>query len=325
MKHPVPFFDDSYAVDSPNVGPYGSAIMRELIPEIERRYRGIGAGWARGVLGGSTGGWEAMAAQVLWPDEFNYAAVACPDPITFTSFTSIDLYSEKNAYYYDSPFKTTARPGQRDHYSGTTTVPGTGQPGYGHPYGQTTATVEEMNRRELVLGPRSRSCGQWDIWEAVFGPRGDDGYPQRIWCKDPRDPTCTYGAINASVAEYWREHFDLLHIVQKGWASGLGTALAGKLHVFVGASDTFFLTNAVMDFEDWASSPSLDPPFDGEVVIGAHKGRGYEHCFNGFLPDGTVAPNAVTRELYVTKFLPRMAERWAKTAPASADLTWHSY
>ena len=53
VNHPVPFFDDSYAVDSANVGPYGTAIWEELVPEIERRYRGIGEGWARGVLGGS--------------------------------------------------------------------------------------------------------------------------------------------------------------------------------------------------------------------------------------------------------------------------------
>ena len=64
-------------------------------------------------------------------------------------------------------------------------LPGTSTPAYGHPYGQTTATVEEMNRREIVLGARSRSCGQWDIWEAVFGPQGADNYPERIWCKDP--------------------------------------------------------------------------------------------------------------------------------------------
>ena len=312
-------------MDSPNVGPYGSAVIKELIPEIERRFRGIGAGWARGVLGGSTGGWEAMASQVLWPEEFNYAAVACPDPISFTSYATVNVYKDKNAYFYDSPFKRTPRPGERDHYSGTAVVPGTSTPTYGRPYGHTTATVEEMNRRELVLGSRSRSCGQWDIWEAVFGPRGADGYPARIWCKDPSDPSCKYGEINATVAAYWREHFDLLHVLKRDWESGLGKALAGKLHVFVGASDTFFLTNAVMDFEDWVKAPTRSPPFDGEIVIGAHDGRGYEHCFNGFMPDGTVAPNAVTRELYVTKFLPRMAKRWAATAPAGANMVWHSY
>lgn len=93
----MPFFDDSYAVDSANVGPYGTAILTELLPAIEHRYRGIGEGWARGVLGGSTGGWEAFASQVLYPDAFNGAAVACPDPIGFSSFTTINLYEVRTA------------------------------------------------------------------------------------------------------------------------------------------------------------------------------------------------------------------------------------
>ena len=324
INHPVPFFDDSYAVDSANVGPYGSAIMTELLPAVERKYRGIGEGWARGLLGGSTGGWEAFAVQVLYPDEFNYAVAACPDPVGFTSYTTVDLYKDSNAYYYNSAFKRTARPAQRDHYSGTTVKPGTSTPTYGHPYGQTTATVEESNRRELVLGHHSSSCGQWDVWEAVFGPKGEDGYPARVWCKDPQ-AGCTYGEINQTVVSYWREHFDMTARLKREWVSGLGAKLAGKLHVYVGGSDTFFLTNAVMDLQDWATDPTLQPPFGGEILVGTHDGRGYEHCFNGYLPDGTPAPNAITREIYVTKFLPRMAERWAASAPSGANLQWRNY
>ena len=183
-----------------------------------------------------------------------------------------------------------------------------------------------MNRREIVLGERSRSCGQWDIWEAVFGPKGDDGYPARIWCKDPSG-SCEYGAINATVAAYWREHFDLTQRIKDRWSQGLGAKLSGKLHIYVGAADSFFLTNAVMDLQDWVATQaeSLHPEFGGEIVIGEHGGRGFEHCFNGYLPDGTPAPNAITRELYLTKFLPRMAMRWASTAPAGASMEWNRY
>ena len=328
INQPVPYFDDAYAVDSANIGPYGSAILTELLPLIEQRYRGIGQGWARGLMGGSTGGWEALASQVLYPDAYNYAVAACPDPIGFTSYATINLYEDTNAYYYDSQFKRTPRPGYRDRYSGVTVVPGTSVPTYGSPYGQTTATIEEMNRREMVLGPKSRSCGQWDVWEAVFGPRGEDGYPARVWCKDPSpDADCQYGQINRTVVDYWREHFDLTARLKREWSGGLGAKLSGKLHVYVGAGDSFFLNNAVMDLQDWVteSKPTLEPPFGGEILIGAHDGRGYEHCFNGYLPDGTPAPNAITRELYVTKFLPRMAERWAASAPQGANMEWHTY
>jgi hypothetical protein len=71
IQHANPFYDDSYAVNSANLGPYGDAIVGELIPLIEKKYRGLGAGWARSLYGGSTGGWEALAAQVFYPDEFN--------------------------------------------------------------------------------------------------------------------------------------------------------------------------------------------------------------------------------------------------------------
>lgn len=84
-------------------------------------------------------------------------------------------------------------------------------------------------------------------------------------------------------------------------------------------------SRAALRAQDWAADPKLQPPFGGEILVGTHGGRGYEHCFNGFLPDGTPAPNSITRELYVTKFLPRMAERWAATAPPGAPLEWRSY
>ncbi len=274
------------------------------------------------VLGGSTGGWESLAYAVFYPEKINYAAVACPDPVSFTQFVTTNIYRDKNMFYYDSPFKRTLKPGTRDSYSGQDVLPGTSTPTYGRAYGDTTATIEEMSRREIVLGHHSRSCGQWDIWEAVFGPQNQTtGYPARLWCKNPQSPHCTYGEIDHEIAKYWQQNFDLRYIMERDW-SHLGHELKGKLHIFVGASDTFYLTDAVMDLQDFLENPNLDPPFDGTLEIGTHDGRGFNHCFNGYLPDGTPAPNAVTREMYILKFLPRMAERFKETAPEGADLSW---
>ena len=139
IQHPTPYYDDSYAVNSANNGPYGDAIMRELVPEIERRFRGIGQGYARFTYGGSTGGWEAMAVQMFYPDDFNGAWVACPDPIDFRAYTVIDLYKDENAYYLDSRWKRTPRPGHRNYL------------------GQVQSTIEESNHRELALGTKGRS------------------------------------------------------------------------------------------------------------------------------------------------------------------------
>ncbi len=142
IQHANPYYDDSYAVNSANLGPYGDAITYELIAFIEKEFRGIGEGWSRFLYGGSTGGWEALAVQVFYPDEYNGCWAACPDPIDFRAYTIVNIYNDKNAYYVDSPFKRTPRPGRRNYL------------------GEISATLEEMNHRELVLGTNSRSGDQ---------------------------------------------------------------------------------------------------------------------------------------------------------------------
>ena len=283
IQHPTPYYDDSYAVNSENNGPYGDALTRELIPYLEEKYRGIGEGWARFLYGGSTGGWEAMAAQVFYPEEYNGAWIACPDPIDFRAFTLVDLYEDENAYWIGGPFTRTPRAGHRNWL------------------GQVDATLEAMNRRELVLGTKTRSGQQWDIWEAVYSPVGEDGYPRRIWDKET-------GAIDAEVAAHWRENYDLVHILRRDWAT-LGPKLRGKLHVYVGDMDNYYLNNAVYLAEEFLESTE-DPPYEGEIAYGDRA----EHCWNG---DPT-RPNATSRLRYHEMFVPRAVERMKATAPEGA-------
>jgi hypothetical protein len=286
IQHPTPFYDDSYAVNSANSGPYGDAIVQELLPYIEKKYRGLGQGWSRFMYGGSTGGWEAMAAQVFYPDVFNGAYIACPDPIDFRAYTVVDLYKDKNAYYLDDTWKKTPRPGLRNYL------------------GHVSSTLEEMNRLELVLGTKTRSGQQWDVWEATFSPVDRDGYPARIWDK-------TTGVIDRTIAEYWREHYDLGHILQRDWDKGLGKKLEGKLHIYVGDMDNYYLNNAVYLVEAFLES-TKNPYYNGEVDYGDRA----EHCWNG---DQT-RPNALSRLRYHQMFIPKAVERMVKTAPAGADV-----
>jgi hypothetical protein len=285
IQHANPYYDDSYAVNSVNLGPYGDAITYELIPYIEERFRGIGKGWARFMYGGSTGGWEAMAAQVFYPDEYNGAYIACPDPIDFRAYMVVDIYRHKNAYYIDDSWKKTPRPGKRNYL------------------GELAATIEDMNHMELALGTKSRSGGQFDIWEAVYSPVGADGYPKPIWNK-------LTGEIDRSVAEYWREHYDLGYILKRDWQK-LGPKLAGKLHIYVGEADNYYLNNAVYLVEDFLKT-TKDPAYGGEVDYEPRA----EHCWNG---DHT-RPNALSRLRYHQMFMPRAVERMLKTAPPGADL-----
>jgi hypothetical protein len=284
IQHANPWYDDSYAVNSANVGPYGDAITYELIPEIERQFRGIGAGWARCLYGGSTGGWEALAAQVFYPDEYNGCYAACPDPIDFRQYTVVNLYEDENAYFQQGPFGWVARPGRRNYL------------------GHIDATLEQMNHYELALGTRSRSGQQWDIWQAVYSPVGPDGYPLPIWDKKT-------GRIDRAVAEHWRENFDLVHILQRDWAT-LGPKLAGKIHLYCGDMDNYYLNNAVYLAEDFLRV--ANPPFGGEVAYGDRA----EHCWNG---DPT-QPNAISRLRYNRMYVPKFAERILKTVPPGADV-----
>ncbi len=290
IQHPCPFYDDSYAVNSANVGPYGDAIMYELIPEIERRFRGIGAGWARLTYGGSTGGWEALAVQVFYPDQFNGCYAACPDPIDFRAFTVVDLYRDKNAYFREGDFGSVARPATRNYL------------------GHVSATLQQANYYELALGTKSRSGQQWDIWEAVYSPAGADGYPARIWDK-------VTGAINPKVAEYWRENYDLTHIIQRDWAKH-GASWRGKIHLYCGDMDNYYLNNAVYLAEDMLKARA-NPPYDGQVDYGDRA----EHCWNG---DHT-QPNAISRLRYHRYFIPKWAEQVQKRAPQGADLKGWRY
>jgi hypothetical protein len=286
IQHANPYYDDSYAVNSANLGPYGDAITYELIPYLEKKYRLLGGGWARFMYGGSTGGWEALGVQVLYPDEYNGAWAACPDPIDFRAYTVVDIYKDTNAYWAEGPFKRVPRPGHRNYL------------------GQVSATLEQTNRLELVLGTNSRSGGQWDIWQAVYSPVGPDGYPKPIWDKKT-------GAIDRSVAEYWREHYDLGDILRREWSKGLGRKLEGKIHLYCGDMDNYYLNNAVYLVEDFLKT-TKDPFYAGVVDYGDRA----EHCWNG---DHT-RPNALSRLRYHQMFAPKIVERILKSAPAGADL-----
>ena len=285
IQHANPYYDDSYAVNSANLGPYGDAIVRELIPYIEKKYRGIGQGWARFLYGGSTGGWEALAAQVFYPDEFNGCYACCPDPIDFRAYTIVNIYEHRNAYFVDSPWKKTPRPALRNYL------------------GEVSATLEETNHRELALGTHSRSGDQWDIWQAVFGPVGEDGYPQPIWDK-------LTGEIDREVAQYWKENFDLGHILERDWKT-LGPKLEGKIHIYVGDMDNYYLNNAVYLAEAFLES-TKDPYYAGDIDYGDRA----EHCWNGDHDQ----PNAISRLRYHQMYIPRIVKRIEATAPPGSDI-----
>ncbi|MEM9315278.1 MAG: alpha/beta hydrolase-fold protein, partial [Pseudomonadota bacterium] len=277
--------DDSYAVNSANMGPYGDAITYELLPYIEEQFRGIGEGWARFLYGGSTGGWIALAVQTFYPDEYNGAFAACPDPIDFRAYALVNIYEDENAYFLEGDWKRIERPRSR------TTL------------GQVTTTLRQVQQKEHVLGTRGRSGGQRDIWSTLFGPAGDDGYPQHLWDRES-------GVIDPEIAAYWREHYDLRHILERDWET-LGPKLQGKIHLYVGEMDNSYLNNAVYLMEEFLEGTS-DPYYDGLVDYEPRAG----HCWNG----DHERPNALSRLRYHQMYVPLILKRIENSAPEDADL-----
>jgi hypothetical protein len=294
LQHANPFYDDSYAVNSANAGPYGDAIETELIPAIERQFRAIGQGWARFVYGGSTGGWESLAVQLFYPEHYNGAFVACPDPVDFHAFMAVDLYLQDNMFYLPGSNKTIEQPAMRDYL------------------GHTLLTMRDNIAYEAALGDRGRSGEQFDIWQAVYSPVGKDGYPQPIFDKET-------GKINHRTADYWRDHYDLNSKLQREWDT-LGPKVQGKLHIYVGSDDTYFLNDAVYLLEDFLKQTGTEGhgvPYEGEVVYGPRA----EHCWNGD-PNN---PNWYSRLHYDQMYVSKILDRIQKSAPADADLTSWRY
>lgn len=252
FQHPTPYFDDSYAVNSVNSGPYGDAIMNELIPEIEKRYRVIRQPWARWLSGGSTGGWESLALQIYHPDFFGGTWSSCPDPVTFSDVEGVNMYKDANAFYKQySQWQLTPTVNSRE------------------VNGAIRQTAQQRYWMELVNGTHGRSgTGQQDVWQSTWGPIGADGYFK------PAVDSRT-GVIDHSVTDSWRENYDLLYYLQRNWTT-VGPKLVDKIHVYVGNMDSFFLDRATRELQAWMKT-TQNPHYEGYFEYGDQK----PHCWSG--------------------------------------------
>jgi hypothetical protein len=273
LQHPSPYYDDSYGVNSANNGPYGDAIMQELLPAVETQFRVKREPWSRLLTGGSTGGWISLAHQVMYPDTYGGVWSLCPDAVDFRYHQIVNIYSDANAYWFDNGWMKVDRPTRR------------------RPDGNILAMMKDENWYELTVGDRSRSGGQWDIWEATYGPVGPDGYPRRIWDKKT-------GVIDKQTAEYWKQNYDLRNILQTNWAT-LGPKVANKINVYVGDADSYYLNMGVEQLNNFLSTTS-NPRYAGEIVFQ----KLAPHCWGPSM----------------TELIPKMTAQMEKFAPAGADL-----
>jgi hypothetical protein len=285
FQHPTPYFDDSYAVNSANNGPCGDAIMSELIPYLETHFRIIRKPYARVLSGGSTGGWESIALQLYHADFFGGTWTLYPDPISFEHYQLVNIYNDDNAFFEPGhTWLRALRPMMR------TTE------------GQVEVTMSQMSQLEAALGSHGRSAQQLEIWEAAYGPVGEDGYPKPLWDK-------LTGKIDHSVADYMRDHgYDLTAYLKQNWSRGrgIGPQLLGKIHVEVGDMDNFYLNLAVYDLQEFLKT-THDPHYEGSFEFGRpEKGHGWQ---------------SMTQE----NLIRTMASHITKNAPAGEDTSAWKY
>jgi aryl-phospho-beta-D-glucosidase BglC (GH1 family)/S-formylglutathione hydrolase FrmB len=196
--------------DSANNGPVGTALVTELIPHIEAKYRGIGTPEARFVTGHSSGGWSSLWLQVTYPEFFGGCWSTSPDPVDFRDFQRVNIYEPGANLFFAAD--GTPRPLARRN-------------------GSPVMYFQPFSNMEVVMG----RGGQLFSFEAVFSPRGSDGTPKPLWDR-------TSGAINPAVAKAW-EKYDIRKTLEDNWQT-LAPKLSGKIHVYMGEEDTFYLEGA---------------------------------------------------------------------------------
>jgi len=277
-----PYFDTSYSVNSPNLGPYGDALIQELIPYVEENFRIISEPWARVIAGRSTGGWEAAALMIQHPHFFAGSWPWAPDPVDFRKLMQINIYENRNAFFHEYDWIRTGRPAQREID------------------GLVKYTVQDEYRYEQTIAGKDRSGGQWAVWQAVYSSVADDGYPTPLW--DPET-----GDIDPEVARYWRENADLSAIIDRDWDE-IGQDLRGKLHFAVGTMDNFYLNEAVYLIQDVLESKT-NPPSGATFQYG-FRGR---HSWIGH------SPQEPERQMTYAEFISVAADFIDRRSSTEAD------
>jgi hypothetical protein len=237
---------DHYQMDSENSGPYGEALTKEFIPYLENKYRGAADANMRFVDGCSTGGWVSLGLQLYYPDVFNGCFSYSPDAIEFERYQLLNIYKDKNAYVNEFGYE---RPVMRS------------------TLGEPMISFRDFVNHENALAASNtyiNSGGQIGSHTALYSPKGDDGLPKPLF-------DAITGDMDVDVAEHWKK-YDFLKHTQKNWTT-LGPKLQGKVYVWMGDMDHFYLNMATRSFAEYLDTTE-NPKSDAKIEFSPMKG----HC-----------------------------------------------
>lgn len=239
-------FGDSYQMDSENSGPYGYALVKELIPHIEDLYRGTQSSTYRFIDGCSTGGWVSLGLQLYYPEMFNGVFSYSPDAIAFENYQLINIYKDENAFVNEYGYE---RPIMRE------------------TSGEPILSLRTFIQYENVLGSSNtylNSGGQISAHTALYSPRGNNGLPKPLI-----DPIT--GKIDHEVAEYWKK-YDFKLYAKENWAE-LGPKIEGKIYIWMGDMDHYYLNTGTREFDSFLKT-TKNPTSDAVIEYSAMEG----HC-----------------------------------------------
>ncbi len=249
-------------VDSPTNGPCASALIGELIPYLEERFRLIRDPSARVVTGHSSGGWASAWLTINYPATFGAAFASSPDPLDFSAFEMSDLYRDANLF---------------------TGEDGSDRPSFRQDIGPNHDLVSMLVRDEVgmeyALSPPGSSGQQWDSWAAMFSPVTSSGRGPRRLCD------AHTGAIDPVTVESW-SRFDIARRVRNDW-NGIGRLFVERVRVIVGERDSFYLERAAIRLRD-----AIDEHMKEESVAGRAfaSGPGYIEIVPGATHDSVYQP-----------------------------------
>ncbi|SER56570.1 Putative esterase [Sphingobium sp. YR768] len=276
LDHSSPTGTTEFA-DSVNNGPWGEALVEEVIPALEAKYRMDAKPSGRFLTGHSSGGWFALWAIVRHPQLFGGSWTTAPDPVDFHDFLGVNLYAPNANMYHAADGKP--RPLERDH-------------------DKVLGKIEEAARLESVLG---HSGGQLRSFEWVFSPRGRDGEPAFLFDRET-------GAVDPAVAAYWRERYDIGHWIEADWPR-LGRHLDGKVHVVVGTADSYYLDGPVRRLD--AAFRKVGGRADFRYVPGATHSMAMLYANDG---DRNALWKEMSRAMYAVA---RPGQFWGALSPAA--------